>query len=422
MSFDDILQETRKKEVYMKKDGCFVNKKEFSFDLINKLNQYISDSKNKSLNFDENDYVMVVRFFNEIVCRYNYDVSFLERLFKYKNSNKLDIKKIWDNFYISDITVGVDFLFDYITKDEFLKKLYNSDNFSDVYNILDRYSKYIVKKEMGKIDCKKSRDLLDKMFIDYLNFAKDRNKNCMFLEKVLLNGYYVYDREVFNYLLDQDINLHYRIDDASGCLSLIDILAVYCSHDNEMKNSIVMGKIINKSDGRKFFANDFGKSTNLCRMYIIAGDLDGAFREFYTGKYYSYSNRDLVKLLYSKDCFFIDESNGEDEISNIIRELYLSDVEDYKKEEFLLKVLYDDRTVLIEEDSIDVIKRILNEDNYNKYINYLSDKINNKRAAVFKIVKVNRKRWDYLSYGLVYVELDSILEEKNNVRKLKKII
>ena len=142
---------------------------------------------------------------------------------------------------------------------------------------------------------------------------------------------------------------------------------------------------------RKEFSNDYyNLHTDLCRMNIIAGNIDKALEIFNEENYKLFLNNvnDAEisrKLSIVKNGMFVNELNGEesDVLLQIIKTVEISEMEIDLKRSFLNKILYNNKIKLFNTSNLSSIQNILSEEEYNKFVEHLYSKIDLKQITAY---------------------------------------
>jgi len=278
--------------------------------------------------------------------------------------------------------------FDYneIINDEEFKKMLNSNDYEEVYELLRNYSSKISRK--FSFNNELNNKLRDRLFIYYLMVSKQKYKRRNMFEKVLIKMNSSLSDEVLEYLLSQDLDMNYIGYDIYGNITpLIDELALHTNNPKYM--NIVLSKMNNVD--KKEFSNDYyNLHTDLCRMNIIAGNIDKSIEIFNNENYHLFSNNIndteiSQKLSKDKNGMLINELNGEesDILLQIIKTVDTSLIEIDLKRNFLNQILYSDKIKLFNISNLSIIQNILKEEDYKKFIEYLYNKIDLKQITSY---------------------------------------
>lgn len=278
--------------------------------------------------------------------------------------------------------------FDYneIINDEEFKKMLNSNDYEEVYELLRNYSSKISRKLSFNNELQNK--LRDRLFIYYLMVSKQMYKRRNMFEKVLIKMNSHLSNDILDYLLSQDLDMNYIGYDIYGnTTTLIDELALHTNNPKYM--NIILSKMNNVN--RKEFSNDYyNLHTDLCRMNIIAGNIDKALEIFNEENYKLFLNNvnDAEisrKLSIVKNGMFVNELNGEesDVLLQIIKTVEISEMEIDLKRSFLNKILYNNKIKLFNTSNLSSIQNILSEEEYNKFVEHLYSKIDLKQITAY---------------------------------------
>lgn len=273
-----------------------------------------------------------------------------------------------------------------IINDEEFKKMLNSNDYEEVYELLRNYSVKIASK--FSFNNELQNKLRDRLFIYYLMVSKQIYRRRNMFEKVLIKMNSNLSNDILDYLLSQDLDMNYIGYDLYGNItSLIDELAL---HTNNPK---YMNIVLSKMDGinRKEFSNEYyNLHTDLCRMNIVAGNIDKSLEIFNDENYKLFSNdvndgEISEKLSIVKNGIFVNELNGEesDKLLQIIKTLENAEIEIDLKRIFLNKILHSNKIKLFNTSNLSSIQNIFSEEEYNKFVEYLYNKIDLKQITAY---------------------------------------
>ena len=281
--------------------------------------------------------------------------------------------------------------FDYneIINDEEFKKMLRLNDYEEVYELLRNYSLKISLKYSFNSDLQNK--LRDRLFIYYLMVSTKIYRRRNVYEKVLIKIGSTLSEDILEYLLSQEIDMNYLgYDIYENATTLIDELAL------NINNPKIMQMILSKMDKvtKKHFGNEYYKLyTDLCRMNIVAGNIDKALEIFNSENYHLFNginDKELaIKLSKNKEEIHI---NGEesDILLQIIKTVNNSEIDLEYKKEFLNKILYSKKIKLFNVSNLSIIKKILDNDKYQKYIYYLSNMLKLNKIILYGI-KNNKK-------------------------------
>jgi len=218
--------------------------------------------------------------------------------------------------------------------------------------------------------------------------SKQIYKRRNMFEKVLIKMNSHLSNDVLDYLFSQDLDMNYiGYDIYENTTMLMDELALHTNNPKYM--NIVLDKI-SGTDKTEFFNEYYNLSTDKCRMNIIAGNIDKALEIFNDKDYKLFSNNinDAEishKLSIVKNGMFVNGLDGEesDKLLQIIKTVESSEIEINLKRNFLKQILYSPKIKLFNTFNLSSIQNILIEEEYNKFIEYLYNKIDLKQITSY---------------------------------------
>ena len=167
--------------------------------------------------------------------------------------------------------------------EEVLKELFKSDNYNLVYESLG----VIFKRD----DLRIQRKIQNELFIRYLKLK--RNINNLYERVAIRLGNIVLTDEVLKFLIESNINLDYKSYDIFNTPILLKYYLASVIKDKETMKIFL--KKVNSS--KLYFGNGNSRSyTDLCRMNIIAGNIDMAL-EIFEREDYKLFNKDYTSDL-----------------------------------------------------------------------------------------------------------------------------
>lgn len=291
---------------------------------------------------------------------------------------------------------------DELLKDYEFKRIVGLDNAQDAYKLIGKYT------EKYAYDYNLQRKIMNETFISYLCKHKDSN----FFEKVLgsMSGYL--DEEVLEYLFAQEWDMDCFVEDIFGCESCLkDLLAINIKYPKIMQ--LLLDKV---NDSNQFYFVDgyYGLYTDLCRMNIVAGNLDKAFELFAGNNYHSLvlgkNDVEISKQFsaYKKQCNDCEVlgARQKDILFQILQELNGSTgISDVDKTNFLSKILYSEKIKLFNVANFPIIRQLYDEKSFRNFVVYLSVRESLDEVSLFSI--------DEDKCTLVYENLYSVLKPDN---------
>ncbi len=259
--------------------------------------------------------------------------------------------------------------------EEVLNKLFENDNYNLVYESLGN----IFKRD----DLRIQRKIQNELFIRYLKLK--RNINNLYERVAIRLGSIVLTDEVLKFLIESNIDLDYKSYDI---FNTPIILKYYLA--SVIKDKETMQLFLSKVNSSKiYFGNGNNRCyTDLCRMNIIAGNIDRALEIFEREDYKLYnkdyiSDLDIIDNLKFKDIRVID-INDDDMLYQIILTIKNLQEDINTKRDILKKFIYNKKIKLFNVNSLSYIKEILGSE-YLDFINYLE----NSKIYIFDIREGN---------------------------------
>ena len=297
-----------------------------------------------------------------------------------------------------------------ILDNETVQKVFKISYYKDVYQFFEDYL------EFYNPDFQVRRSIQNKLFIEYLKQLPKVNDRNNLYERMLvtfLNKDYTED--IIEYLLNQEFNMNYVfLDSNNKRVPLQYLLAI------RVKDKKNMQLLLNKLNTKNiFFRNGYYKDYNdLCRMNIIAGNLEEAFKVFNSERYKLLNvdtiNQDEIKnTLINDKQITIDGYNilDIDLLTEIILTIKNSDLDILDKRKMLINILKSHKIKLFNIDNLRIIEEILESESYAKFLEYLRVLEANQDIVLFNISKTSNDT-------MYYTNLDNILSPKINVKKM----
>lgn len=308
---------------------------------------------------------------------------------------------------------------------------FNSSQFRELHRInqidyIDRFVKeLLIFIDTFNLDDDKKWGLYNKLVLNYLTDTKKRAEQEFYFENLLIKvikeqkfklGDKKEYRELIKCLLQQEIDMSMTTYEAicSTPESLQEILAF------EVSNPEVIKMVLNKFNqlGITSVYSFCEAHTDLCRMSIVAYDYEGALEYFSNPNYNLFlgvGNNDIAMIAnyidLHKTFVYMDEFNGveDDLVYQILNQMssriahfecLLDDnkpvLEQYNQAiNFIKNIIYSDKIRLLNVDCLDFIKRVLNEEDYNRYLEYLKAKVDKGEITFFSFRGLNRTGDDY---------------------------
>lgn len=302
-----------------------------------------------------------------------------------------------------------DLIINKILNNETVKKIFKISYYKDVYQFFEDYLEFYNK------DFQVRRGIQNKLFIEYLKQLPKVNDRNNLYERMLVTFLNMdYTEDIIEYLLNQEFNMNYvTLDSNNKRVPLQYLLAVRIKDKKNMQ--LLLDKLNTKNI---FFRNGYYKDYNdLCRMNIIAGNLEEAFKVFNSDRYKllntdTLSQDDIIKTLISDEQITIEGYNilDIDLLTQVILTIKNSNLDILDKRRILINILKSRKIKLFNVDNLSIIEEIL-ESEYTKFLEYLRILEVNKDIVLFNISKTSK---DTMSY----TNLDNILSPKINVKKM----
>ena len=286
-----------------------------------------------------------------------------------------------------------------ILNDNQVSVLFLSNDYEKVYEDLRTLS------QKYSNDFKIQKNLKNILFIYYLKTSYRNIPRKNYYERVLLNMLTFLDEEVLEFLLSQDIDINYvGYDIYNSEIKLADELALYIESPRAM--SLLLQK--QGISTRKYFSDRYDNYTDLCRMSIIAGNLDKALEIFNSEEYklvLEPLNIDSIfKKLIQKDNLYLEYFLGEqsDILLQVIRTIKDSQLLKENKSIFLNQILYSQKIKIFNVFNFNLIKEMLSEEDCLKFENYLKEKVSKEEIVLYSL--------GYKDNLLLYESLESTFQ------------
>lgn len=293
----------------------------------------------------------------------------------------------------------------FIVRDE---ELLNREEIKDIFSLDD-----ISKVRDGLLEISRSYSMneeetsyfMNKILILYVKTKKDKLNNEHFIEELLPKVCkWNYD-EFLEYLLCQPFDCEYDVytNCCSTPLQVIDLVGLDINTPKAMEIIINKLKELNRTVVYDYHTDNY---RDLCRMYIIAGDLRNALEYFNSSNYSllrGFESNEQIEFVSNylqtkKSCAYIDGFTGIscDNLYQIIKvciEKFTIFVPgkgrkfkpDLEMEFFLLDVIYSDKIKLLNTEVISLLKATLSENGFSRYIHYLEDRIQSGDLTLFSL-------------------------------------
>ena len=259
--------------------------------------------------------------------------------------------------------------------EQVLNKLFESDNYNLVYENLGR----IFKRD----DLRIQRKIQNELFIRYLKLK--RNINNLYEKVAIRFGCIVLTDEILKFLITNNIILDYQGYDIFNTPIILKYYLASVIKDKETMN-LFLSKV---NSSKIYFGNGNSRCyTDLCRMNIIAGNIDRAL-EIFEREDYKLFNKDytndlaMIENLKNQDMRIID-LNEDDMLYQIILTIKNLQEDNNTKKEILKKFIYNKKIKLFNLNSLSYIKEILGNE-YMEFITYLR----NSNIYIFDIREGN---------------------------------
>lgn len=301
-----------------------------------------------------------------------------------------------------------------ILSDTYVQRIFLSTDYEKVYESLRLYS------QRSSHDLNIQKNLKNILFIYYLRMSSKKIVRKNYFERILIRMESFLDEEVLAFLLSQDLDMNYvGLDMYDTPVSLIDELAL------NINSSIIMNKFlekIKKSNKKYFGISSYRNHTDLCRMNIIAGNLDKALEIFNSEDYnlfFKNIDEDYIfeNFKQGKVCLFIKNFLGEqsDILFQIINTIKDSQNTPENKKLFLTQILYNEKIRIFNISCLSLIEDILGLEDYQKFVEYIKDRTAQKEMVLFSI-RIKDDTLFYESLENTFPEPDKVLnlETPNN--------
>ena len=291
---------------------------------------------------------------------------------------------------------------DAVLKDRDLIRIFRNNYYERVYDLLGKY----VKKY--ELDSQERLELQNRLFIEYMKITALKRKDNHVYERILVGILENYEfKDIIIYILNQDINLTYRIINSKNMRTpLINILATRIKDKDIMK--LLLTKITKL--GVNYFENNYTKENmDLCRMNIIAGNLKEAYNIFNDSNYKIIKNNlDLDKILKENCQIELDNFNykEDDLLYQIILTINDSDIDNTMKKKLLITILKNSKVKVLNTKLINIIREILEENLFKKFLEYLEE----SKIVLYNISLTNER--------VIYLDNIDNIKEKIKIKSL----
>lgn len=297
-----------------------------------------------------------------------------------------------------------------ILNDVSVQRIFLSNNYEQVYEEL----RLIAQKYSHDIGIQKN--LKNILFMYYLKISSKKFVRKKYFERVLIRMGSSLDEEVLTFLLSQDLDMNYVCEDMYGTpVTLMDELA-------NIKSQKIMNMFLKKigNSNRKYFGIPYYRShTDLCRMNIIAGNLDKALEIFNSEDYQLFFRNIDEDYIFEnfkegKVCLFIKNFLGEQ--SDILFQI-INTIKDSKntlenKKSFLIQILYSGKVRIFNISNLKLIEEILGTEDYNLFVEYLKDRVVQKEMVLFDL-QIKEDTLFYASLANTFPEPDKVFSLEN---------
>ncbi len=257
--------------------------------------------------------------------------------------------------------------YDDILKDNDLIQIFRNSYYERVYDFLGIY---VLKYNLNQ---KETKLLRDRLFIEYMKFISLKRKNSHVYERILVGMLENYGyKDIIMYILNQDIDLNYIVINCKHIKTpLIDILAT------RIKDKDIMNLLLKKISNLNFqyFVNNYTKEEiDICRMNIIANNLDKAYKLFNQDNYILI-REDIIRLLKENYQIRLDDFDytKDDKLYQIILTIKESDIPILNKKKLLITILKNKKIKILNVKVLNIIKEILGDKLFNQYLDYLKE-------------------------------------------------
>lgn len=215
--------------------------------------------------------------------------------------------------------------------------------------------------------------------------------------------------KILLYLLEQEgLDLYYSPVSYMGpdC-SIIEALAIMA---NDGK---IIEKILEKNTkNKKIFDNGWSNSTNIIRMLVRAGNLKKALEEFDKDTSVFDKEEHLGWLLENESSRIENDYDGRvycDELYLLLDEVRYGSFDEQTKHLFTQAVVYSDRIKMISIQALPLIEELLGEEDYDHFMNYLSQEISDNKKALFNYSDSNRSHIEGVAIkDIEYVDINDV--------------
>lgn len=297
-----------------------------------------------------------------------------------------------------------------ILNDVSVQRIFLSNNYEQVYEEL----RLIAQKYSHDIGIQKN--LKNILFMYYLKISSKKFVRKNYFERVLIRMGSSLDEEVLTFLLSQDLDMNCVGEDMYDTpVTLMDELA-------NIKSQKIMNMFLKKlgNSNRKYFGIPYYKShTDLCRMNIIAGNLDKALEIFNSEDYQLFFRNIDEDYIFEnfkegKVCLFIKNFLGEQ--SDILFQI-INTIKDSKntlenKKSFLIQILYSGKVRIFNISNLKLIEEILGTEDYNLFVEYLKDRVVQKEMVLFDL-QIKEDTLFYASLANTFPEPDKVFSLEN---------
>lgn len=270
--------------------------------------------------------------------------------------------------------------FKLLIEDDEFKQITDSTVLSEVFfTLLQKYVPKFTK------DYNLQKDLACKLYLYYLKQKEGKIKNLY--EKVLLKfcGFFSLPEDMMNFFLSRDLDLNYEGIDMYGTPALLkDTLAL------TLKSPKLMGDFLDRIKGNtlQYFGNEhYEFYTDTVQMNLVAGRIAEAIRLFESEEYMVFPQDEktvIRELPQSHGLYVGDFFDGKaDSLTAAIGATHDSSVPLELKRAFLNTILYSHKIKLFNVSNLSRIKAILTEDEYQRFIHYLTVKVESREITCY---------------------------------------
>ena len=297
----------------------------------------------------------------------------------------------------------------------FLDELENEKNSYIAIKRIEQFSSIVSNEYSNK------NSIFNKILKWYVEKLVSRGNKENALEKIFEHEMFVnlVDLDNLKYLLSQNIDLQYKFYDlyVGGSETIAEKLAFQTKDKEKMK--LVLEKIGDKL----YYFDTLEQSVDLCRMNIIAGNLEKAFEIFKSDEYklllgnsYKLERESLYEI---SEGIHIDEFNPayDDMLPFILKALRYADVSNELKEDFLKRIIYSNKIKFFNIGSIETVNAFVSEDIYNSICDYLYYKSLNRELTLFRAQNTESS---IFNHSLMFFVSPKEFKEKTKGISLKK--